>query len=211
MNIFIFIIFMIEYYYFLFINKMEIMFDSSSNMYEVEKIINCKTFRNKKYYLIKWLCYPINECTWEPKSSLKHLNYLVEEFEAGYPFSIDQEMYNIFCEEVKKQKKFKNKCRRLKVISKNPKLLSKKKKIEYFSDSDLNDTYLDMLKIHLHININKKRNKDLKTQNDNLIIDLTPTNTPSEEININNSSEELNSVKFQGENEISKLIIPKLV
>ena len=52
---------MIEYYYFLFINKMEIMFDSSSNMYEVEKIINCKTYHNKKYYLIKWLCYPINE------------------------------------------------------------------------------------------------------------------------------------------------------
>ena len=185
---------------------MELMFDSSSNMYEVEKIINSKTFRNKKYYLIKWLCYPINECTWEPKSSLKHLNYLIEEFEAGYPFSVDQEMYNIFCEEVKKNKMSKNKRRKLKIISNNQKFLTKKKKIEYFSDSDLNDEYLDMLKIHLHINISKKR----KTQNGNLIIDLTSINTPSEEINIHNASEKPNLAKFQGEEEISKLIMPKI-
>ena len=189
---------------------MELMLESSSNMYEVEKIINCKTFRNKKYYLIKWLCYPINECTWEPKSSLKHLNYLIEEFEAEYPFSIDQEMYNIFLEEIKKQKRFKNKRRKLKVISNNQKFLTKKKKIEYFSDSELNDTYLDMLKIHLHININKKRNRDLKTQNDDLIIDLTPTNSRSEEIIINNTSEDANLVKFQVEKETSKLIMPKM-
>ena len=186
---------------------MEIMLDSPSNMYEVEKIINCKTFRNKKYYLIKWLCYPINECTWEPKSSLKHLNYLIQEFETGYPFSVDQEMYNIFCEEVKKHKMPKNKRRKLKIISNNQKFLTKKKKIEYFSDLELNDEYLDMLKIHLHININKKR----KTQNDNLIIDLTLTNTPSETIIINNSSEESNFLKFQDEKEVSKLIMPKLI
>ena len=29
-------------------------------VYEVEKIINCKFYKNKKYYLIKWLCYPIS-------------------------------------------------------------------------------------------------------------------------------------------------------
>lgn len=108
---------------------MELMFDSSFNMYELEKIINFKTFRNKKYYLIKWLCYPINESTWEPKSSLKHLNYLIDEFEAGYPFSIDQEMYNIFCEKVKKQKRFKNRHRKLKIISDKQKFLAKKTKI----------------------------------------------------------------------------------
>ena len=186
---------------------MEIMFDSSSKMYEVEKIINCKTFRNKKYYLIKWLCYPINECTWEPKSSLKHLNYLIEEFEARYPFSIDQEMYNIFCEEVKKHKRFRKSQKNLKIISNNQKILKKKKKIEYFSDSDLNDEYLDILKNHLYINTKKKR----KTQKDNLIIDLTPTNNPNKEIIINKvSSEESNLVKIQGEKEISKLIMPKM-
>ena len=51
--------------------------DSSSEIYEVEKIINCKYYRNKKYYLVKWLCYPIYESTWEPKSNLKSLNYMI--------------------------------------------------------------------------------------------------------------------------------------
>ena len=32
----------------------------SGDFYEVEKIINCKYFKNKKYYLIKWLFYPIS-------------------------------------------------------------------------------------------------------------------------------------------------------
>ena len=50
---------------------MECLYESSHNLYEVEKIINCKSYKNKKYYLIKWLCYPINKSTWEPKSNLK--------------------------------------------------------------------------------------------------------------------------------------------
>ena len=40
---------------------MEILGNSSSGMYEVEKIINSKMYKNKKYYLVKWLCYPIHE------------------------------------------------------------------------------------------------------------------------------------------------------
>ena len=73
-----------------------------NEMFEVEKIINSRIYRNKKYYLIKWLCYPINESTWEPKSNLKNLNYMLDRFEAEYPYSIDQNMYNIYCDESKK-------------------------------------------------------------------------------------------------------------
>jgi hypothetical protein len=91
---------------------MEMTFDSLGDIYEVEKIINRKTFRNKKYYLIKWLCYPINQCTWEPRDSLKHLNYLLEDFEARYPFSVDQDMYHYFCEEVKKKEELKKKLKK---------------------------------------------------------------------------------------------------
>ena len=118
---------------------MELMHDSFTEMYEVEKIINCKTYHNKKYYLIKWLCYPINESTWEPKPNLKHLNYLIEEFEAEYPFSVDQNMYNIFCEEVKKKKRAENKAENVKNAQNDNKLITKKRKIEYFSDLELND------------------------------------------------------------------------
>ena len=58
--------------------------ESSDNLYQVEKIINCTYFKNKKYYLVKWLCYPINQSTWEPKSNLKHLKYLIDDFESKY-------------------------------------------------------------------------------------------------------------------------------
>ena len=83
--------------------------DSSSEIYEVEKIINCKYYRNKKYYLVKWLCYPINQSTWEPKANLKHLKCLIDEFEAQYPYTIDKSMYDIFCNEVNNKKKIKSK------------------------------------------------------------------------------------------------------
>ena len=75
-----------------------------SDTYEVEKIINCKYIRNKKYYLIKWLCYPINQSTWEPKSNLENLEYMIEDFESKYPYSIDSFMYDIFCNEAKEKK-----------------------------------------------------------------------------------------------------------
>ena len=70
--------------------------DDINNVYEVEKIINCKFYRNKKYYLIKWLYFPILESTWEPKSSIKHLSSMINKFESEYPYSIDQDMYNIY-------------------------------------------------------------------------------------------------------------------
>ena len=58
-------------------------------VYEVEKIINCKFYKNKKYYLIKWLCYPISESTWESKSNIKHLSKIIQKFEHSYPLSVE--------------------------------------------------------------------------------------------------------------------------
>ena len=87
--------------------------DSSSEIYEVEKIINCKYYRNKKYYLVKWLCYPIYESTWEPKSNLKSLNYMIDAFEAEYPYSVDQFMYDIYKEELEKRTNKRNKRKKI--------------------------------------------------------------------------------------------------
>ena len=64
---------------------------------------------------------------------------MIEELEAQYPFSIDQNMYNIFCEEVKKKKIAKNKAKNVKNPQNENKLITKKRKIEYFSDLELND------------------------------------------------------------------------
>ena len=187
---------------------MEIMLDSHSDMYAVEKIINCKTFRNKKFYLIKWLYYPIYESTWEPKSNLKHLNSMIEEFETGYPFSIDKDMFNKFCEEEKKREKRKNKNKCSKESENNSKFTTKKRKIEYFSDIELNDLYLDKLKTHLYINVNKKSIKVIP--NDYLIIDLSYNGCQSEDIISKNSSEESQLVNFGEKNELPKLIMPKM-
>ena len=69
------------------------------------QIINFRYYKNKKYYLIKWLSYPISESTWEPKSNLKYINDMLIKFEKEYPNSIDQNMYNIYCDEINKRKK----------------------------------------------------------------------------------------------------------
>ena len=142
---------------------MEIFADTSSGMYEVEKIINRKMYRNKKYYLVKWLCFPIHESTWEPKTSLKDINYIIDMFETQYPYSIDQEMYELYLEEQEKQLKRRNKRKnKPKEIQSNSKLLQKKKKMEYFSNSELKDVYFDKLKIYLHLNMMKRCIKSQK-------------------------------------------------
>ena len=69
---------------------MEINSEYINEIYEVEKIINFKYYKNKKYYLIKWLSYPISESTWEPKSNIKYINDMLIKFEKEYPYSIDQ-------------------------------------------------------------------------------------------------------------------------
>ena len=194
---------------------MESIYKSCSNIYEVEKIINCKFYKNKKFYLIKWLYFPINESTWEPKSNLKNLKNLIYEFESEYPFSIDHDMYNIFCEEINKKKRYKNKNKNKKNLLESQKeneYLGKKRKIEYFSDTELKDDYLDKLKTHLYINAEKKQIKSKNVPKINLIIDLSSSNNKKEEKIRNNSSEEPNSLNSEQEKiNLSKLIIPKII
>ena len=186
---------------------MEHVHNSSANMYEVEKIINCKIYHNKKYYLIKWLYYPINQSTWEPKSNLKHLNALINVFEAEYPYSVDQKMYNIFCEEVNKKRKIKKK---LKKSASNKKLLSNKRKIEYFSELELNDHYLDKLKSHLYIYTNEKQKDYIKQSSDDLIIDLSSAPTEIDEGIKDNSLIEQNLNIAEEKKDLPKLRMPKM-
>ena len=186
---------------------METISSPSSGMYEVEKIINCKIFRNKKYYLIKWLCYPIYESTWEPKSNLKNLNYIIDAFEAEYPYSIDQNMYEMYCEELKRRLKRRNKTKIPKELQESVKFLSKKRKIEFFSHSELKDLNLDKLKLHLHLNFAKRY---IKAQESELVIDLSLSSSQSDEIE---SDGILDKEKFnvtERNNKFSQLIMPKM-
>lgn len=187
------------------INKMDIITDPLSGMFEVEKIINCKVYKNRKYYLIKWLCYPIYESTWEPKSNLKDLNYMIDVFESEYPYSVDQNMYEIYCEEIKRRLKRRNKTKVIKEIQTNMVFLSKKRKIEYFSNSELKDLFLEKLKIHLHLDLAKRR---FETKESEVIIDLSPSSLLSEETESNEEFEKVNINVTEEKKNLNKLIMP---
>ena len=124
-----------------------------NNYYEVEKIISKKKINGKIYYLIKWLCYSISDCTWEPCENLKNINEMIKTFENRYPESIDKKMYKIY----KNTNKTKNE--KEKTIKK---FLNKKKEHkEIFNDiknnKNVDSSYedssegLDLLKSHLYI------------------------------------------------------------
>ena len=182
--------------------------DSFNKVYEVEKIITRKYYKNKKYYLIKWLCYPITEATWEPKSNIKNLDLMLKKFEHEYPYSIDKEMYDIYYTETKKRTKRSKKVKKDKEIQNEKKFLLKKKKLECFTESELNDIYYDKLRSHLYIN--KAKRKTGKLEYD-CFIDLSSNTTINSEENISNFQDEKENINELEEKEISNsLIVPIL-
>ena len=187
--------------------------DSTNRVYEVEKIINYKIYKNKKYYLIKWLCFPIIESTWDPKSNIKHLSSLLNKFESDYPYSVDQEMYNIYCAEVKKIKRRKKRNKiapKVKEDKNRNKSLSRAKKIEGFSKSELKDIYYEKLKNHLFIDFVKRHIKKEKNQ---LVIDLSSESTTYSGENLSiliSRKENLNETETLEKNDENDLIKPIL-
>ena len=177
------------------------------DFYEVEKIITRKYFKNKKYYLIKWLYYPINQSTWETQSNLKHLQYLINDFEAQFPNTIDQNMYNIFCNEIKNKKTRKIKDKKCFDPNIHLKFLSKKRNNGLIPDEELNDPYLEGLKAHLHIKTNKTVLINADKKNNGLIIDLSNIDDKSEEDSIN-KIEKVTNEKLSDENSQNILIRP---
>ena len=187
---------------------MEMMADSANGMYEVEKIINCKIYRNKKYYLVKWLSYPIHESTWEPKTSLKDINNMIDAFESGYPYSIDKEMTEIYREQQNKLLKRKNKRKsKFKDLQTSSKFLKKKKKMEYFSPSEIKDAYFDKLKIHLHLNMIKRK---IKSHQNDLVIELNSNSSSNDESAINEESNKENPNMLEEKKNFLQLIIPEM-
>ncbi len=185
----------------------------SANLYQVEKIINCRYFKNKKYYLVKWLCYPINQSTWEPKSNLKHLKYLIDDFELKYPYTVDKIMYNTFCDSIKKNKNAKKKNKLNKKSVPNQKLLSKKRNKDVFIEKDFEEPYFDRFKSHLYITVNKDHLNKMKTEKGDLIIDLNIYHNNEEEplMNLNEKEEENETKNKEKDKNYSQLIKPILL
>ena len=85
------------------------------------------------------------------------------------------------------------------------KFLSRKKKIEFFTDSELKDSYLDKLKLHLHLNLDKRY---IKARECELVIDLTSNDTKTEDnITKEESNKENLDVTVKKINYINKMDI----
>lgn len=54
---------------------------SDIKLFEVEKILDKRTRNRKIEYKVKWVNYPISECTWEPISNLRNVKQMINEFE----------------------------------------------------------------------------------------------------------------------------------
>jgi len=50
----------------------------------VEKILNKRTVRGKKKFLVRWKGYTVEEDIWENRENLENVKELVEEFEREY-------------------------------------------------------------------------------------------------------------------------------
>ena len=91
--------------------------NSINDYYEVEKIIARKFVGKNKLYLIKWLGYPLKDCTWEPISHLDKINTLVDNFDKNYPYSIDKRRLRKFLRS--KNKKHNHKSKKKKETNEN--------------------------------------------------------------------------------------------
>jgi hypothetical protein len=63
---------------------------NDKDYFEVEKIITRKVDGKNKLYLVKWVGYPLADCSWEPISHLQKILDMVVAFDQNFPASIDK-------------------------------------------------------------------------------------------------------------------------
>jgi len=56
----------------------------------VEKILNKRTVREKKKFLVRWKGYTAGEGTWENRENLENAKELVEEFEREHGEEVEK-------------------------------------------------------------------------------------------------------------------------
>ena len=170
-------------------------FDDLDDYYEVEKIITRRFNGKNKLYLIKWLGYPITDCTWEPISHLGNINTLVEKFDEDFPNSIDKRRLRKYLHSINKRKNkriFRNKNK----IKQKSFLLNKNNRNNHIIINLEDSTILDE-KIH----------EEANTIDDSIVENIEI----SEEKNKDNNTEEGNLFELIDDNSKPKLIKPIII
>ena len=75
----------------------------SDDYYAIEKIITRKKFGKKRMYLIKWLGYPLKDCSWEPVSNLRSISNMRENFDKNFPHSKDKKQLKQYLHIIKQR------------------------------------------------------------------------------------------------------------
>ena len=75
----------------------------SDDYYAIEKIITRKKFGKKRMYLIKWLGYPLKDCSWEPVSNLRSISNMIENFDKNFPHSKDKKQLKQYLHIIKQR------------------------------------------------------------------------------------------------------------
>ena len=79
--------------------------------------------------------------------------------------------------------------------------------MEYFSPSEIKDAYFDKLKIHLHLNMIKRK---IKSHQNDLVIELNSNSSSNDESAINEESNKENPNMLEEKKNFLQLIIPEM-
>jgi len=194
-------------------------FNYGNYYFNVEKIITRKYKGDKKYYLIKWVGYPLKDCSWEPATNLERIKSMVENFDNNYPNSIRKRLLKKYLGLIhgNKRNKYKNKNH-----------LKLKKYLQNKDDSNNNL----IIRINNSINFNKEENvkeKDEKYKRIEVLIKRSDNKADEEykqEILAKSNDEkkfednkvnkgDINLIKIENEptddNDVPKLIRPIII
>jgi hypothetical protein len=136
------------------------------------------------------------------------LNELVDAFEAEYPYSIDQNMFEIYSEELQKRTKKRNKRKTSPKDAKTSnKFLNKKKKMDFFSNSELKDEFFYKLKVHLHLDMIHRHSK---AQESDVVIDLGSSTSTTEDNVFSGEPDKENTNVTAEKTHLHQLIKPEM-
>ena len=174
----------------------------NKDYYEVEKIITRKTFGKNRMYLIKWLGYPLKDCSWEPISNLSSILDMVENFDQNFPHSVDKRQLKKYLYIIKHRESH--------IIRiKNPfleKRVFKKEKIKHKNDVII---YIDNSKNNIEIEEEKKEKQEIEIEFQS---NLTEMKKEEETVNLNEKeNNDVLNISFFDDKKSLKLIKPIII